>query len=472
MTHPALIERITRSLAYMLRHQPEQFDLDLDEFGWADLREVVRALNERLGEPVGEEDVNDAVHSGDRQRYEIEKGLIRALYGHSIDVQPGEPSRPPEWLYVGVSGHDAERAQRFGLRPGRRRFLHLALTPEDALDTAVRTAEDAVLVKVHALEAWEEGINFYDRKSLFLSDPIPTHYLEIESGAESSATQGGLADPSTPAEEWSAEPEMEEGASEAGGPYEPTASGEGADRPSSRGPGDAGGRRRRRRGRGRGRGGREGGEPGHRSSPEVGAPQEHAYSHEGGPGDAYDRGGPPPMEERPRHDRAREERPREDRGRPSFSGASSGGHGGGHGHGHSHTHGGGPRGGHGRGERSRGGERGFREDRGGDRGPRPFREDRGPRHEGRAPREDRPPRDDRGPRREGGWRDAPPRHDDRPRHAPAPHRGGGDFGSGLADQRPPAPPREPTRVPVEPPKPLPKPPAPRPAEEDSFGAGL
>ena len=28
MTHPSLIERITRSLAYMLRHQPEEFDLE------------------------------------------------------------------------------------------------------------------------------------------------------------------------------------------------------------------------------------------------------------------------------------------------------------------------------------------------------------------------------------------------------------------------------------------------------------
>jgi len=95
MTHPALIERITRSLAYMLRHQPEQFDLELDEFGWADLREVVRALNERLGEPTSAEDVQEAVSSGDRQRYEIDRGMIRALYGHSIDVQPGEPAQPP-----------------------------------------------------------------------------------------------------------------------------------------------------------------------------------------------------------------------------------------------------------------------------------------------------------------------------------------------------------------------------------------
>src|SRR5262245_277042 len=179
MTHPALIERITRSLAYMLRHQPEEFDLEVDEFGYAEMDDVVQALNERLGEPVEEDDIREAVTSGDRQRYEVVADRIRALYGHSIDVQPGEPGKPPSMLYVGVSRADADRAQRFGLRAGRRRFLHLALSPEDAIESGRRAAHEYVVITVHALDAWEEGINFYDRKSLFLSDPIPTDFLEV-----------------------------------------------------------------------------------------------------------------------------------------------------------------------------------------------------------------------------------------------------------------------------------------------------
>lgn len=178
MTHPALIERITRSLAYMLRHQPDEFDLEVDDHGYGELTDVIRALNERLGEAVAEDDVREAVESGDRQRYEIVGDRIRALYGHSIEVQPGEPARPPERLFVGVSRADADRARRYGLRPGRRRFLHLALTPEDALETAQRTAREHEVIVVRAMEAWDAGINFYDRISLFLSDPIPTQFLE------------------------------------------------------------------------------------------------------------------------------------------------------------------------------------------------------------------------------------------------------------------------------------------------------
>lgn len=179
MQNPSLVERITRSLAYMLRHQPEQFDLELDEYGFADLDAVVGALNERLGEPVEAENVVESIEGGDRTRYEIREGKIRALYGHSIQVKPGEPAKPPALLYVGISRDDAERARRYGLRPGRRSFLHLALTAEDALETGRRASRDYAVVTVNALDAWEDGVNFYDRKSLFLSDPIPTNFLQV-----------------------------------------------------------------------------------------------------------------------------------------------------------------------------------------------------------------------------------------------------------------------------------------------------
>jgi putative RNA 2'-phosphotransferase len=185
MTHPALIERITRSLAYMLRHQPEEFGLTLDPHGFGELTDVVRALCERLEEPVAASDVEEAIRAGDRPRYEIKGTRIRALYGHSIEVEPGEPSKPPEFLYVGIPARDAARAQRFGLSGGRRRFLHLALTQDDAREAGRRAAREYTVLRVFALDAWEEGVDFFDRKSLFLARTVPTEFLEvIESGRD------------------------------------------------------------------------------------------------------------------------------------------------------------------------------------------------------------------------------------------------------------------------------------------------
>lgn len=179
MTHPALIERITRSLAYMLRHQPEKFDLELDSHGFGELEDVARALADRIGEPIEIADVEAAVSSGDRPRYEIRGTKIRALYGHSIEVEPGDPAQPPEFLYVGIDARDLQRAQQFGLRGGRRRFLHLALSAEDAREAGRRAAREYAILRVYALDAWEESINFYDRKTLYLAEHIPTAYLEV-----------------------------------------------------------------------------------------------------------------------------------------------------------------------------------------------------------------------------------------------------------------------------------------------------
>lgn len=175
----SLTERITRSLAFMLRHQPEEFDLELDRHGFGDLEDVVCALNERLGDPIEAKDVSEAIDAGDRQRYEISDGKIRALYGHSFPVDPGESVEPPEELFVGVGSRDADRASRSGLHSGRRAFLHLARTFDEAREMGRRAAPEYAVITVHALDAWEDGIDFYDRISLFLSESIPTEFIEV-----------------------------------------------------------------------------------------------------------------------------------------------------------------------------------------------------------------------------------------------------------------------------------------------------
>lgn len=163
----------------MLRHQPEEFDLELDRFGWGDLEDVVYALQERTGSTVEEEDVAEAIESSDRPRYEIKDGKIRALYGHSIQIDPGEPTEPPDELFIGVGSRDASRAEDSGLRSGRRAFLHLARTEEEARESGRRIARDYAVVTVFAGEAFDEGTDFYDRGALFLADEIPGEFLEV-----------------------------------------------------------------------------------------------------------------------------------------------------------------------------------------------------------------------------------------------------------------------------------------------------
>jgi len=179
MTHGSMNERITRSLAYMLRHQPEEFDLEIDPYGYVELSDIIDALSERLDESIEEADVMRAIESGDRPRYEVAQGQIRALYGHSFVIDPGESSAPPELLYVGLGSRDASRAESHGLRSGRRTFLHLALTYDDAQEMGRRVSPEYSVITVYAEDAASSGVPFYNRQALFLSEAIPTEFIEV-----------------------------------------------------------------------------------------------------------------------------------------------------------------------------------------------------------------------------------------------------------------------------------------------------
>ena len=45
MSEQISTERLTRSLAYMLRHQPDEFDIEVDKYGFADLEDVLDELS-------------------------------------------------------------------------------------------------------------------------------------------------------------------------------------------------------------------------------------------------------------------------------------------------------------------------------------------------------------------------------------------------------------------------------------------
>jgi putative RNA 2'-phosphotransferase len=436
MTDPALIERITRSLAFMLRHQPETFDLELDAHGFSDLDDVVHALNERLGEPIEEEDVREAVQSGDRPRYQIEGDRIRALYGHSIPVEPGPSSKPPEFLYVAIPASELERARRFGLRGGRRRFLHLAITKEDAAESGRRASRSYAILLIHALDAWEEGVSFFDRVALWLAEEVPTHLIEVE---------GTYDDGVEPLRRH--EHEREQGGYSERGPER----GRGHERHAGHGGGDGRGRRRRRGGRGRDRH-RDDGARGERREggrgpeaegfrPEPGREREPAFdAAPAGRGEREHRRESFPAQERGRDERPRDERPRDERPRDER-----------------------PRDERPREERPREEGRG----RDGRRERDEFRTERRPRPEPAAHGER-----ERSDSRPVERRPEPPRRERAPLPSSAP---GGGFGAGLEAHEPP---REREREREREARPAPPPPAaparrdPPEADRPRFGAGL
>ena len=96
--------RLSKRMAFLLRHQPARGGLTLDDAGWATVQDLIDALG-RLGTIVAREAVLRVVSESDKRRYSLSADgeRIRAQQGHTVPVELGfSPIAPPETLYHGT----------------------------------------------------------------------------------------------------------------------------------------------------------------------------------------------------------------------------------------------------------------------------------------------------------------------------------------------------------------------------------
>jgi putative RNA 2'-phosphotransferase len=170
--------RLSKFLSYILRHDPDKYELELDEFGFADLEKILSVLKERF-KNFKKEDLLRLIERDPKGRFEILSGRIRATYGHSVKVRPrSEIVTPPEVLYHGTSEESKEEILRDGLRSMDRQFVHLSATKEDAYAVGLRHADNPVILKIIAREASGAGIEFFKEGKLFLVKEVPSVYIK------------------------------------------------------------------------------------------------------------------------------------------------------------------------------------------------------------------------------------------------------------------------------------------------------
>ena len=142
--------RVSKLMAYILRHSPEEFGLKPDEEGFVPLEELVNALR-RVYPDVTGDFVREIVENDPKGRYEIRGDKIRARYGHSFEVKLNhEEDRETKILYHGTPRRNLERILREGLKPMKRQFVHLTTSRKEALETGRRHGKDVVLLIIDA----------------------------------------------------------------------------------------------------------------------------------------------------------------------------------------------------------------------------------------------------------------------------------------------------------------------------------
>ncbi|MEE3232667.1 MAG: RNA 2'-phosphotransferase [Candidatus Latescibacterota bacterium] len=165
--------RVSKLLSLMLRHKPDEFGLEVDAYGYVPIDQVIQGIQSRYPD-VTENELNDLVGAPNQQRFEINEFGIRALYGHSYFVEmDGDPIAPaPNRLYMGTTRAVSRDFATEGIGPGDRYYVHLSLDKETA---ASRSHEKTgpLVIEILSDKAAEQGINFFLRGEVVLTDEIP-----------------------------------------------------------------------------------------------------------------------------------------------------------------------------------------------------------------------------------------------------------------------------------------------------------
>ena len=133
--------RLSKSMAYMLRHHGPTNGLLIDESGFASMDDLALTLKVDSSQLLAV-----AEHPGE-PRFEVRDGRIRALYGHSLDVviDAGIKVGEPPALFHGSSWSALDAIVRDGLVPMQRQMVHLTNIAEEAMAVGKRKGAPLVL---------------------------------------------------------------------------------------------------------------------------------------------------------------------------------------------------------------------------------------------------------------------------------------------------------------------------------------
>ncbi len=171
--------RLSKLLAYVLRHRPWEYELELDGEGWVDAGRLMDALRREPKWRDLADDLREMFRRATHDRHELAGGRIWARYGHSVTLTAiPVPAEPPDLLFHGTAPGSVPAIRRDGLLPQGRQYVHLAVAPAVAAEVGRRKDRRPVVLAVDARTAWSEGCAFYPASAeIVLADAVPARYI-------------------------------------------------------------------------------------------------------------------------------------------------------------------------------------------------------------------------------------------------------------------------------------------------------
>ena len=176
------LDRMSRTLAGVLRHFPERFDLEVDRYGFVDLRQFVNAVKakQRRYHWLRPHHILAIIETDNKGRYEFKDGKIRATYAHSFEVELDSSNVGiPDALYYPTTEEEVDIVLETGIKPSDRKRVHLSRTIGDAVNAGRVRTESPVILEVDVKSATENDVVIQKAgKTVYLAEEIAPEYLK------------------------------------------------------------------------------------------------------------------------------------------------------------------------------------------------------------------------------------------------------------------------------------------------------
>lgn len=181
MGNPNRDKKHSKLLALVLRHDPGKIGVELDEAGWTDVGVLLRKIQgEKRGRGLDRATLERIVADNDKKRFQFSEdgSRIRAVQGHSVSVDLGDPVlEPPDCLYHGTVRKFEKAIRSAGLLKMSRHAVHLSFDWETAEKVGSRRGKP-VLLKVRSGQMHQDGFEFRrSANGVWYTDHVPKEYV-------------------------------------------------------------------------------------------------------------------------------------------------------------------------------------------------------------------------------------------------------------------------------------------------------
>lgn len=181
---PAKQFNLPKTLCFILRHKPEDFNLELDKYGYVNINDLVISLNKKYPkESITYENILEEVNTDSKGRYKIKNDLIKCSFGHSVHIEPELVNNDiPDTFYHGTRNQSVNSILKTGLRPLGRQFVHITSDLNVAKQVGLRHAkkeEDLVILEIDTKQMIENNIQIIPTgTTTYLIDYVAPEYIK------------------------------------------------------------------------------------------------------------------------------------------------------------------------------------------------------------------------------------------------------------------------------------------------------